>query len=169
MTEPSLPPLDLVPLGASHHQRVQFGNQCSVSKRESFDLQLSHRLEKQITGLEIPEGRRALCCHPCLLAWEHHVSPGVNLEIWNPEKGHKEHVELMFCLFSLGSSVWKLLRCLLWGDQEDPFCWVEGLNWSLKRKLLRGCFIKKFRKMKLRWFSLRAFFKAWSNLFKHWF
>lgn len=89
MTEPSLPPSDLVPLGVSHHQRVQLSDQSLVPKTASSDLQLSDRLEKEIAGLEVSETRRAQYCHDCLLASEHHVSPGSDLETWNPEKGHR--------------------------------------------------------------------------------
>lgn len=80
MTEPSLPPSDLVPLGVSHHQRVWLGDQSSVPKTASFELQFSDRLEKEIAGLEVSEAGRAQYCHDCLLAHEHHVSPGSDLD-----------------------------------------------------------------------------------------
>lgn len=66
MTEPSLPPSDLVPLGVSHHQRVRLGDQSSVPKTASFELQFSDRLEKEIAGLRsLKQGELSIAMIVC--------------------------------------------------------------------------------------------------------
>lgn len=138
VTGPSLPP-SLVPLGVSHHQRVQLGEPELSAQDSEFwpavksiflidekrDCRAGDVWRKQSSVLPSLSLGMWASCKPWL--W-----PG-DLKSW---KGTQNSfalvcVDLTFCLFSLCSSVWKLWRKEI---KKNPFCWVEGVKLKFKKK-----------------------------------